>query len=69
MDKLGLYGCDLAREANVAEATISRALNGRTIQPATFRAIVSALAGLDPIPGAEALIDPDGQNGREAGDG
>jgi DNA-binding LacI/PurR family transcriptional regulator len=61
MDKLGLYGSDLAREAHVAEATVSRALNGRPIQPATFRAIVTALAALDPVPGADGLIDLDGE--------
>jgi hypothetical protein len=43
---LGLSGVELARRAKVAEGTISHALRGRPIQPATLRAIAAALARL-----------------------
>jgi transcriptional regulator with XRE-family HTH domain len=72
MQALGLTGAALARKANVAESTVSQARNGRRIHPLKLRAIAKALADVaqaDPIPGAEALIDPDGQDAREAADG
>jgi transcriptional regulator with XRE-family HTH domain len=64
MQALGLTGAALARKANVAESTVSQARNGRRIHPLKLRAIAKALAELaeaEPILGAEALIDQDGQ--------
>lgn len=63
MQALGLTGAALARKANVAEATVSQARNGRPIHPMKFRAIAKALAEFDPIPGVDGLID------RNDGDG
>jgi hypothetical protein len=54
---LGLSGVELARRAKVAEGTISHALQGRPIQPATLRAIAAALNRLEPVPGVDGLID------------
>jgi transcriptional regulator with XRE-family HTH domain len=63
MELRGLSGADLARQAKVAEATVSRALNGRRIQPGTLRAIAEALALAAPIPGVDSLLDPDQAGG------
>ena len=61
MQTVGLTGGELARRANVAKATVFRALAGDRIYPSTTRAIAEALAKLDPIPGADGLIDYDGE--------
>jgi predicted transcriptional regulator len=69
MHRLGVSGVELARKARVAEGTIAHALQGRPLQPSTFRAIAKALAELaekDAIPGVDGLID---QDGREAANG
>ncbi|MBO0835711.1 MAG: helix-turn-helix transcriptional regulator [Actinobacteria bacterium] len=63
LKSLGMTTAGLARQAKVSRATISNALNGRRIQPSTFRAIAKALAESDRIPGAEALIDHEGVDG------
>jgi transcriptional regulator with XRE-family HTH domain len=55
----GLTGAELARRARVAEATISHALNGRRIHPAKLRAIAGALSQVEPLPGADMLLDRD----------
>ncbi|MBO0701467.1 MAG: helix-turn-helix transcriptional regulator [Candidatus Dormibacteraeota bacterium] len=60
LQSLGMTTAGLARQAKVSRATISNALNGRRIQPSTFRAIAKALAESDRIPGADALIDREG---------
>jgi transcriptional regulator with XRE-family HTH domain len=59
MDSAGITGLELARKAKLGEATVSRAVNGRPVQPATLRAIARALADFDPIPGVDGLIDHD----------
>jgi transcriptional regulator with XRE-family HTH domain len=64
MDRLGITGLELAQRARVGEATVSRALNGRPIQPATLRAIAKALGEFEPVPGTDGLID---HNGADAG--
>lgn len=70
MQQRGLTGAELARRARVAEATISHALNGRRIHPAKLRAIAGALLQLEPLPGAEALVEDEGSaRGGHAGDG
>jgi predicted transcriptional regulator len=69
MNRLGVSGVQLARQAKVAEGTVAHALQGRPLHPSTFRAIATALAEFDPIPGADGLIDQDGQHGREVADG
>lgn len=51
----GLTGAALARATGLSDATISNALAGRQLHPATFRKIVAHLAKVDLIPGAEAL--------------
>lgn len=63
MESLGLTNAGLAREAKVSRATVSNALSGRPIQRSTFRAIAAALADLQPIPGADQLIDHDSSDG------
>lgn len=70
MTRLGLSTVMLASRARVARGTVSHALNGRPIHPAKLRAIAIALAECEPIPGAEGLIDYEGDDqGREASDG
>lgn len=69
MRAVGLTGGELARKAKVAKATVFRALAGDRVYPSTSRAIAEALAKLDPIPGADGLIDYDGQDGGEASHG
>ena len=51
----GLTGAQLARLAEVSEATISNALAGRRLHPGTFRLIAAALAKVEVVPGAESL--------------
>ena len=51
----GLTGAALARATGLSDATISNALAGRRLHPATFRRIVAHLAEVDPVPGSEAL--------------
>jgi transcriptional regulator with XRE-family HTH domain len=51
----GLTGTALARATGLSDATISNALAGRRLHPATFRKIAAHLAKVDPIPGAESL--------------
>jgi len=51
----GLTGTALARATGLSDATISNALAGRRLHPATFRKIAAHLAKVDLIPGAEAL--------------
>ena len=55
----GLTGTELARRANVSEATISHAMNGRRIRPATLRTINSVLRATPPLEDVEALIAGD----------
>ena len=52
----GLTGAELARRAGVSQATISHALNGHRIHPATLRAIDSALRSMPPVDDAAALV-------------
>jgi transcriptional regulator with XRE-family HTH domain len=52
----GLTGAELARRAKVSEATISHALNGRRIHPATLRAINTVLRAVPPLDNVEALV-------------
>jgi hypothetical protein len=59
MRVLGLTGVALARHAGLSDATISNALAGRRLHPATFRRIAAALASVEAIPGAEALTAPE----------
>jgi transcriptional regulator with XRE-family HTH domain len=59
MQLRGLTGTALARRARVSEATISHALNGRRIHPAKLRAIADALSQVQPLPGADALVESD----------
>lgn len=51
----GLTGTALARATGLSDATISNALAGRRLHPATFRKIAAHLAKVDPIPGSESL--------------
>jgi transcriptional regulator with XRE-family HTH domain len=57
LHRLGGSTVELADRARVARGTVSRALNGRPIQPSKLRAIAAALDAWPPIPSAEALID------------
>jgi transcriptional regulator with XRE-family HTH domain len=52
----GMTASDLARLANVSPPTVSQALRGRVLSPHSVRAIICALAGVDPLPGAAALV-------------
>jgi hypothetical protein len=62
MQVVGVTGGELARRAKLAKATVSRALKGGRIYPSTVRAIASVLSELEPIPGADGLIDHDGED-------
>jgi transcriptional regulator with XRE-family HTH domain len=52
----GLTARRLAALAGVAEATVSRARNGRTVAPTTMRKLVEALDGVAVVPGAAELL-------------
>ncbi len=52
----GLTGTELARRAGVSQATISHALNGRRIRPATLRRINAVLRGVRPLNSVKALV-------------
>ena len=52
----GLTGAELARRSKVSEATISHALNGRRIHPATLRAINTVLRAVPPLEKVESLV-------------
>jgi transcriptional regulator with XRE-family HTH domain len=52
----GMTASDLARLAKVSPPTVSQALRGRPLSPHSVRAIVCALAGVDPLPGSAALV-------------
>ncbi len=54
-----LTGAELARRAKVSEATISHAMNGRRIRPATLRAINAVLRATPPLEDVEALLAGD----------
>jgi transcriptional regulator with XRE-family HTH domain len=56
----GLTGTALARATGLSDATISNALAGRRLHPMTFRKIAAHLAKVDPLPGAEALVEHHG---------
>lgn len=55
----GLTGAELARRANRSAATVSQALNGHRIHPATLSAIARVLNDVEPLPGLESLIERD----------
>ncbi len=57
----GLTGAALARLTGLSDATISHALAGRRLHPATFRKIVVHLARVEIIPGAEDLAAHEGR--------
>lgn len=53
----GLTGSGIADKAGVSASTVSQAMAGRRIHPAKLRAIVAALAAIDPVPGMDVLVD------------
>src|SRR5262249_48739471 len=61
----GLTGAGMAEKAGVSASTVSQAMAGQPIHPAKLRAIVAALAAIDPLPGMDVLVDP-GNLGRAA---
>lgn len=68
----GLTAAEVARRARlrgvpVAEATISHALNGRRIHPAKLRAIALVLHDVEPLPGVQALFQPDASSNERTG--
>jgi hypothetical protein len=52
----GLNEAEAAKVAGISAATMSHALNGHRVRPATLRKIARTLARIQPIPGAEALM-------------
>ena len=54
----GLSGAALAQLARVSDATISNALAGRRLHPATFRRIAAALYAVELVPGMDTLAAP-----------
>jgi transcriptional regulator with XRE-family HTH domain len=52
----GLHQTQFARLAGISSTTISRACSGGTIDPATFRKIVEALARIPVLVGAADLV-------------
>jgi transcriptional regulator with XRE-family HTH domain len=59
MSVRALTGNELARRARVSNATISHAMNGRRIRPATLRAINAVLRATPPLEDVEALLARD----------
>jgi transcriptional regulator with XRE-family HTH domain len=60
MRQRGLTGAELARLTGLSEGTISNALAGKRLHPATFRQIANELAKVDVVPGAELLAGAEG---------
>ena len=52
----GMTAADLARLASVSAPTVSQALRGRPLSPHSVKAIVNALARVNPLPAAPGLI-------------
>ncbi len=52
----GLHPGELAARAGVSGPTLSHALAGRPLAPCTVRRLLTALAGIPPLPGADYLI-------------
>jgi len=55
----GWSGVDLAREANLSQATVSAALAGRAISGTSVALIAKSLLRISPIESIENLISPD----------
>jgi transcriptional regulator with XRE-family HTH domain len=55
----GWHAADLARNAQLSEATVSHIMQGRLVSPATARKIAQALVRTPTVPGLDALIDAD----------
>ena len=53
----GLTARQLAALAGVAEATLSRARNGRSVTPITMRKLVEALDSAAVVPGAAEILN------------
>jgi transcriptional regulator with XRE-family HTH domain len=53
----GWHAANLAREAGLSDATVSRVLQGRPVSPHTVRKIAQALVRTPPVPGLDGLVD------------
>ena len=53
----GLHSADLARLAELSAATVSTAMQGRSVSARTLRKIAVALVRVEILPGTEELLD------------